>query len=140
MTRVDSYLTFNGNCREAMTFYKNCFGGELFFQTVDGSPLSEKMPEEMKNCILYASLTKDDLVIMATDMVGEKGLHIGNQISLSLRCSSKTEIEIYFAKLSDGGTIEQPLEDSFWGGIFGGVTDKFGNHWILSFNKNKYAN
>jgi PhnB protein len=82
-----------------MTFYKTCFGGELFFQTVGGSPLSEKLPKKMKDCILHATLTKGNLVLMASDMVSEDGLISGNNVSLSLNCSSLTEIETYFAKL-----------------------------------------
>lgn len=140
MTRIDSYLTFNGNCREAMIFYKNCFGGELFFQTVGGSPQSEKMPKQIKDCILHASLTSGNMVLMASDMVSEDGLQKGNNVSLSLSCSSLAELEDYFARLSEDGKVTHPLEDSFWGGIFGGLTDKFGNHWILSFNKNKRSN
>ncbi len=58
MTQINSYLTFNGNCREAMNFYKSCLGGELHFQTIGDSPLSEGMPAAMKACILKATLKK----------------------------------------------------------------------------------
>jgi PhnB protein len=136
MTQINSYLTFNGNCKEAMTFYKDCLGGELIFQTIGESPLSDKMPRQMKDCILHATLTKNALVLMASDMVSESGLVKGNAVSLSLNCSSEEEIKKYYAKLSAGGTANHPLEDSFWGALFGDLTDKFGNHWILNFNKN----
>jgi len=135
MTRIISYLTFNGNCREAMTFYKKCLGGTLTFQTVGESPLSGKMPERMKDCILHATLKKGGKVLMGTDMVGEEGLIKGNSVSLSLTCSSEDEIKNYYAKLSKGGNADHPLEESFWGATFGGFTDKFGNHWLLSFDK-----
>jgi len=134
--QINSYLTFNGNCKEAMTFYKECLGGELSFQTVGESPLSDKMPRKMKNCILHSTLTKGALVLMGSDMVSEKGLIKGNSVSLSLHCSSEEEIKNCYANLSAGGTTNHPLEDSFWGALFGNLTDKFGNHWILSFNKN----
>jgi PhnB protein len=120
-----------------MTFYKECLGGELTFQTVGESPLSEKMPKKMKNCILHATLTKDALVLMASDMVSEKGLIKGNSISLSLNCSSEEEIKNCYAKLSAGGTVTHPLENSFWGALFGDLTDKFGNHWILNYRRNQ---
>ena len=89
MTHIISYLTFNGNCREAMSFYKECLGGELNFQIIGESPLSHKMPEQMKNAILHATLTKGELVLMASDMVSSKGLIRGNAISLMLNCSSE---------------------------------------------------
>lgn len=135
MTQINSYLTFNGNCREAMTFYKACLGGELSFQTVGESPLSAKMPERMKNCILHATLTKDAWVLMGTDMVGEQGLIRGNSVSLSLNCSSEAEIKNCYTKLSTGGIANHQLEKSFWGALFGDLTDKFGNHWILNYNQ-----
>lgn len=136
MTQINSYLTFNGNCKEAMTFYKDCLGGELHFQTIGESPLSDKMPTQMKDCILHATLTKNSLILMGTDMVSESGLIKGNAVSLSLNCSSEDEIKTCYAKLSNGGKQNHPLENSFWGALFGDLTDKFGNHWILNFNKN----
>ena len=74
MTTINSYLTFNCNCREGMDFYKNCLGGELAVQTIGESPMANKMPVQMKEYILLATLTNGDLVLMATDMVGEQGL------------------------------------------------------------------
>lgn len=55
MTQINSYLTFNGNCREAMTFYQECLGGELFMQTIGESPMAEQMPLPMKESILHAT-------------------------------------------------------------------------------------
>ena len=135
MSQINSYLTFNGNCREAMTFYKECLGGELIFQTVGESPLSRKMPKKMKDCILHSTLTKGSLILMGSDMVSDWGLIKGNSVSLSLNCNSEEEIKNFYAKLSNGGSKNHPLEDSFWGALFGDLIDKFGNHWILNFNK-----
>jgi len=118
-----------------MIFYKECLGGELFVQTVGESPLSDKMPPQMKECILHATLTKGALVLMGSDMVDEKGLLKGNSVSLMLNCSSEEEIKTCFEKLSSGGKKDHPLEDSFWGALFGDLTDKFGNHWLLHFDK-----
>jgi PhnB protein len=136
MPRINSYLTFNGNCREAMTFYKDCLGGELVFQTVGDSPLSEKMPKKMKDCILHATLTKDEMILMGSDMVHESGLVKGNTVSLSINCENEKEIKAFYKRLSKGGNADHPLEDTFWGALFGGLTDKFGNHWLLNHNKN----
>ena len=140
MAQIISYLTFNGNCREAMTFYKKCLGGTLTFQTVGESPLSGKMPKRMKDCILHATLKKDSLALMGSDMVGEEGLRKGNSVSLSLTCSSEDELNNYYAKLSKGGSADHPLKDTFWGAKSGDLTDKFGNHWLLSFDRNKSGN
>ena len=140
MTQINSYLTFNGNCREAMTFYKKCLGGKLTLQTIGESPLADKMPAEMKKCILHSTLTKDSLVIMATDMVAEKGLLKGNSVSLLLNCSSEKEIRTYYKNLSAGGDATHPLHESFWGALFGDLTDKYGNNWLLHFDKKSTQN
>jgi PhnB protein len=135
MTQINSYLTFTGNCREAMAFYAGCIGGELSVQTVGESPMADKMPPQMKECILHAALTKGALVLMGSDMVPEKGLVKGNTISLMLACSSEKEIKKYFEKLSAGGEINHALEDTFFGSLMGDLTDKYGNHWLLNFDK-----
>ncbi len=135
--QINSYLTFSGNCREAMTFYQECLGGELVFQTVEESPLSEKMPKKMKDCILHATLTKDTLILMGSDMVPQSGLVKGNSVSLSINCDSEEEIKTFYKKLAKGGKADHPLEDSFWGALFGDLTDKFGNHWLLNYMQQK---
>ncbi|MDX2048562.1 MAG: VOC family protein [Chitinophagaceae bacterium] len=136
MAQINSYLTFNGNCREAMVFYKECLGGELMLQTIGESPMADKMTEQMKESILHSTLSKGDLVIMASDMVSDKGLIKGNSVSLMLNCSSEKEIRNYYEKLSAGGEATHPLENTFWGALFGDLTDKYGNHWLLHFQKN----
>ena len=137
MAQLNAYLTFGGNCREAMAFYKDCIGGELTLQTVGESPMAETMPAEMKEYILHSALMKEDLLLMATDCVGPDGLIKGNSVSLCINCSSKKEIKALYSKLSAGGKATHPLQDTFWGAIFGGLTDKYGNHWLLNFNKEK---
>lgn len=133
--QIHSYLTFDGNCSEAMAFYKACLGGELSLQTVGESPLSQKMPSKMKDCILHATLTKGALVLMGSDMVPPSGLLKGNAVSLSLSCNSEEDIYTCYQKLAAGGTADHPIEVSFWGALFGDLTDKYGNHWLLSYER-----
>ncbi len=137
MARINTYLTFNGNCREAMNFYRDCLGGKLSFQTVGESPLSSKMPVKMKNCILHATLLKGDLILQATDMTGDSRLSKGNSVSLLLDCNSEREIRTFYHKLSSGGQQTHPLEVSFWGAILGNLIDKYDHHWLLHYDKNK---
>ncbi len=136
MINISSYLTFGGNCREAMTFYVACLGGDLSFQTIGESPLSGNMPSEMKDNILHATLINGGVIIMASDMVADSGLTKGNAVSLMLNCSSEEEIKSCYEKLSADGEANHPLEDTFWGAVFGDLTDKYGNHWLLNFTKN----
>jgi len=140
MTQINSYLTFNGNCREAMIFYQTCLGGELTLQTIGESPLADKLPHPMKDNILHSTLTNNKLIILGSDMVGEKGLQQGNSVSLLLNCSTEDEIKTFYSNLSAGGEATHPLETSFWGALFGDLTDKFGNHWLLHYDKTRENN
>ena len=130
---LHSYLTFSGNCREAMTFYQDCLGGELSFQTIGESPLPPGLPAHMKNYLVHASLCRNGFVLMASDMVGEQGLVKGNAVSMMLQCSSPEEIRTCYEKLSRDGQAAQALEPTYWGGLSGDLTDKFGNHWLLHY-------
>jgi len=133
--QIQSYLTFNGNCRDAMNFYKSCLGGDLTFQTVGESPLSDHMPPQMKESILHATLTRGAMVLMGSDMVPQSGLVKGNAVSLSLQCTSEADIRDIYQQLSDGGHADHPIELSFWGALFGDLTDRYGNHWLLIYEK-----
>jgi PhnB protein len=120
-----------------MNFYKECLGGELIFQTIGESPLSERMPERMKNCILHSTLTKGYLVLMGSDLMNESGLIHGNSVYLFLDCSSEEEIRNCYQKLSAGGRAIHPLENTIWGALFGELTDKHGYRWLLNYNKGR---
>ena len=140
MTQINAYINFEGNCREVMTFYKDCFGGELNMQTVEGSPIEAQCPASIKHQILHATLAKDELVLMGSDMQEPGGNFTkGNNIALSLSCSSEQEIKTFFSNLSEGGKITHALMESFWGATFGVLTDKFGIRWMLNYDKNQKA-
>ena len=135
MTLINAYLNFNGQTREAMTFYQQCLGGELVMQKIAESPMAARMPSEMGAKILHSSLTKGGIVLMASDMMGQ-GIVKGNSISLCVNCSSDDEINLFFKNLSKDGRVVEPLHQSFWGATFGTLTDKYGVTWIFNYSKN----
>ncbi len=137
MKAIQAYLTFGGNCREAMTFYQECLNGVLTFQTIGDSPLCDQMPESMKECILHATLTNGNMVLLGSDMAAEKGLVRGNTMAMMLDCSSEEEIRSCYNNLSAGGEPTHELELTFWGAWFGDLTDKFGNQWLLHYAPDK---
>jgi PhnB protein len=136
MTQINGYLNFNGNCREAMNFYRDCIGGELQLKTIAGSPIEAQCPTTMKDSILHSVLVKEDLVLMASDCIGPDGYTEGNNFSLCLNCSSEEEINKFYSSLSDGGEIIDPLKKQFWGSLFGVFTDKYGIRWMLNYDMN----
>lgn len=132
MAQLNSYLTFNGNCREAMTFYRACLGGELELQTIADSPLAKRLPQKMKKYILHATLKSDTIVIMGSDMVSES-LIKGNAVSMMLTFNNEEEIRKAYTNLSKDGNATHPLEITFFGALFGNLTDKFGHQWMFYY-------
>jgi PhnB protein len=135
MVQISTYLSFNGNCREAMTFYQECFGGKLRFQAIGEAPLSEKMPKKMKDLILLATLNNKKFVLLGSDILGEKGLLVGNNIAICLNFNTEKEIRNCYDKLSVGGVFDPSEKNETNGNLFGELTDKYGNHWLLYYNK-----
>lgn len=135
MTQINAYLNFNGQCRKAMTFYQECLGGELVLQKVAESPMALPLSSEMSGKILQGKLTRESIVLMGSDMMGDS-LVEGNNVTLFLNCSNETEITTIFNKLSDEGSVQLPLHQSVWGSTFGKVLDKYGILWMLNFSKN----
>lgn len=115
-----------------MTFYKECIGGELTFQTIGESPMAQEMPKEDQHRIMHASLKQGDFELFGSDMMRDKAV-VGDNVALSINCESESEIKALFEKLSAGGEVFMPLEKQFWGALFGVITDKFGFEWMLNY-------
>ncbi|MCB2406847.1 VOC family protein [Hymenobacter lucidus] len=129
------YLTFDGNCREAMSFYQQCLGGELMIQPFADTPAAEYLPANATaDSVLHASLTNGDLLLFGSDSGGQQ-VTAGNSVSISINCGSETQIADWFEKLSAGGNVTMPLGDTFWGATFGMFTDRFGIAWMLNYDK-----
>lgn len=137
MSKMIPYLGFGGKCREAMNFYNDAIGGTLELQTVGESAAKGMMSEKYNDQIIHSSLQKGDMVLYASDMV--RGAMVnGNTMTICVDSDSEAETREMFEKLSAGGTISDPLQVAFWGGLFGGFTDKYGIQWAfncLSVNK-----
>ncbi len=133
MAKLNPYLTFSGNCREAMNYYNECLGGELSFIVVGESPVASQVPSSIKDHILHSSLKSGELELMATDMQHES-VNEGNAVHLCLVCKTEEETRHLFEKLSAGGRVKQPLHEMFFG-LIGTLTDKFGKSWILECDK-----
>jgi PhnB protein len=129
MPQLIPYLTFKGNGREAMTFYKECLGGELQIMTYGESPVAAQMPKELHDSVMHGVLRKNDFVLMASDMMASEEPVQGNAVTLTLICPTIEELESSFSRLSAGGKVGHPLEKQFFGTI-GDFTDKFGFRWM----------
>lgn len=135
MAKLNPFIKFNDKkCTEAMNFYKDCLGGELSFMTVKGSPMEKDMPADKHDLIMHSTLKNGDWVLSGSDMMRDKAV-IGDNVGVSLDCESEEEINTIFNKLSVGGEVFMAVQDVFWGGVFGMVTDKYGVEWMLNCPK-----
>lgn len=133
MKTINPYLGFDGNCREAMTFYQSCFGGELTFQTFGESPMAAQCPTGKEGHIIHSSLTGDNFLFMATDMTPPGGYKSGSEVSLAINFDEESDIRKVYELLSQQGKVIDDLKASFWDSLFAVVQDRFGKVWMLDF-------
>lgn len=129
---VNPYLTFEGNCREAMKFYKEALNGELEMMEFAGSPAADSVPEEYQHNIMHASLVFGDAVIMASDGRPGEPVTMGNGVNISVSVPDAEEGERMFNSLAVGGKVMMPFSEQFWGAKFGMLTDRFGYNWMVN--------
>jgi len=128
----------------AFNFYKSVFGVEFVggIRRFGDMPDNEFMSEEDKRKVMHVGLPiGSGNFLMGTDTLESKGqsLTFGNNYYISITPDNKEEAIALFNGLSLGGTITSPLEDTFWGALFGAFTDKFGVHWMVNYLYNNEA-
>lgn len=132
-TRLNPYLAFEDSAREAMTFYETVFGGQLEMNTFKEFGASQDPGEDDK--IMHSQLTAPNgIVFMAADTPARMEYRPGNSMSMSLSGDDDAELSGYFERLSEGGTIREPLVVSPWGDKFGMLTDRFGVDWMVNIS------
>jgi PhnB protein len=132
-SRLNPYVSFAGDARQAMEFYRDVFGGELVMNTFGdfGGP-----DPSIADKIMHAQLeTPSGFTLMASDTAPGMDHQPGNTMSISINGTDDAEMRGYWDKLSAGGTVTVPLEKQMWGDEFGQVTDRFGVAWMVSINQ-----
>ncbi|MEJ7606210.1 MAG: VOC family protein [Bryobacteraceae bacterium] len=132
MKDTNTYLMFDGNTREAMTFYKECLAAELHIMNYSEAPGCD-VPPGAENRVVHAMLRKGQAVLMASDTPPGMPVQQGNNFSININCESLEEIQSLFAALGKDGKVTMPLQDMFWGAHFGMLTDQFGINWMFNF-------
>ncbi|MDQ0246724.1 PhnB protein [Bacillus fengqiuensis] len=128
------YLTFNGNAKEALEYYKDVFEGEILgIQTFGEADFPT--PPEVDDRIMHAQFKKDGLFLMVSDAFLGQSIEVGNHISLALELESEEEIQKLYDTLSEKGSVLMELQDTFWGAKFAKVKDCFGVIWDLNYTK-----
>lgn len=127
------YLTYNGNCREAMQFYCDRLGASLqMLMRIGDAPMADQIPADQHDRVMHARIQLNGLVLMASDAMSGFPFEGYKGFSLSLNPTDPAEAERLFAALADGGTVTMALEKTFWARLFGTVTDRFGVPWMVN--------
>lgn len=143
MASVSVYLNFPGHTESAFEFYKSVFGGDFDggIHRFSDIPPSDDMPpvaEADKNYVMHVSLPimGNSFVLMGSDAPESMGFTVtpGNNIYINLITDSREETDRLFAALSEGGSVEQPMQDMFWGAYYGSCTDQYGIKWMFNFD------
>ncbi|WP_179345857.1 VOC family protein [Winogradskyella ursingii] len=130
--KVQAYLSFRGNCLEALNFYSELFDAEIVNrQTYEDKEMD--VPSSYRNNLQHAELKGKNIHLMAYDVSPDTPLNNGNQIHMSVDVSNREEGEDLFKKLSNGGNVHHEYREREWG-HFGRCTDKFGIGWMVNWN------
>ncbi len=130
-TTLNPYLSFRDNAREALEFYHSVFGGELAMSTFAEYDMAEDPAEKDK--IMHGQLTTDGgITLMGADTPNGMEYTPGGSISVSLSGDDESELTGYWEKLSDGGTVIEPLSAAPWGDSFGMCIDRYGVMWMVN--------
>jgi PhnB protein len=140
MARVSTYLNFPRSTEQAFLFYKSVFSGEFVtpihrFRDIPAQPGQPPLAEADRNLVMHVELPiLGGHVLMGTDAPESMGFSIaqGNNVYINLEPDTRAETARLFRALSDGGKVEMPLQEMFWGGYFGSLTDRFGVRWMFN--------
>lgn len=139
MIHFQIYLTFNGDCEAAFEFYRSIFGGEYAsFRRFKEMPPSDDyppVPEDQQDRLMHVSLPiSEHTVLMGSDTADPWAAHFqrGNNFSISVRTDDQQDADRLHAKLSGGGRVTMPMQQTFWGDYFGSCEDRFGVNWMVA--------
>lgn len=126
-----AYITFNGNCRQAMQFYHACFGGELTIQDLAGSEWGGTFPEYMQAFVIQAVLRKDEFVLMGSDLTEDFNLVKGNSVAVFVECKTESDLRNFYAKLVVQAPVCSSVFQNHGKQWTAHLTDRFGVRWVL---------
>jgi PhnB protein len=130
-SRLNPYISFYGNAREAMEFYKSVFGGKLTISTFKEFGMATDPSQD--SLVMHSMLEAENgITFMGSDTPAGMPYRPGASISMALNGDNDAELTSFFEKLSAGGTVGMPLAAAPWGDKFGSFTDKFGIDWLVN--------
>lgn len=132
-SRLNPYLSFAGDARQAIEFYQDVFGGELALHTFGESGMQDSPQADQ---VMHAMLeTPSGFTLMVSDLPPGMAHNPGDTITISLSGDDDAALRGYWERLSEGGAVTMPLEKQMWGDVFGMCTDRFGVPWMVNISQ-----
>ncbi len=133
--QLNPYLTFNGKCEAAFKFYERVLGGKIeAMMTYGSSPMADQTPAEWRNKIMHTRLTIGGELLMGSDAPPDRYEPMKG-ISVTLGIEKPADAERIFHALAENGTVQMPIQETFWAARFGMLVDQFGTPWMISCEK-----
>lgn len=133
--QIVPYLAFDGQCEEAFKFYEKCLGGRIVAMMTHGEmPASEHVPASMHNRIMHARLVAEEAELMGGDTPMEH-FEKPRGFCVSVQVADPARAEGIFQALSDGATVQMPIQETFWAHRFGMLIDRYGTPWMVNCMK-----
>jgi len=135
--QIQPYISFNGNCQEAVEFYADVFGTdnpEIILFDEMFTELKADEPEQSDKVVIHAALVPDETKVLLSDLPPKSQDIQKDKMTLVIFSDDLEEIKILYYKLKDGGTVEMELQETFWSKVYGSLIDKFGVGWQLNYD------
>jgi PhnB protein len=134
--QLNTYLTFDNHCREALTFYQKCLGGEIMAMMPWGeSPMCDEIPPEAGDLIMHGCLVVDGQMLMASDSFPGRPYDGVKGAAVTINVDTDAEAKQLYTALSEDGAVEMELQETFWASSFAAFNDRFGVPWMINCNK-----
>jgi PhnB protein len=133
--QVNPHLNFNGECEEALRFYEKCLDGKITLMLpYEGTPVADHVPAAWRNKILHSELSIGDDRLTGADVPPEH-YEKPQGFSVTLNIKDPADSERIFHALEENGTVQMPLQETFWAARFGMLIDRFGIPWMINCGK-----
>jgi PhnB protein len=132
--RICPYVSFNGNCADAVAFYEKAFNVKAEISHYKDAPPGDgyQASEGTENLIMHAQFEVNGAMVMLCDMLPEYPVKVGENIAIMAEFDSSDKAKAAFEALKEGGEVSMEIQETFWSKCFGSLTDKFGIGWYIS--------
>lgn len=129
--QLNPYLSFNGQCGAAFQFYQQCLGGSIQMMAWGDSPMADQVPSGWRDKIIHATLIVGETALLGADAPPDR-YETPRGFSVTIQINDPAEADRVFHALAENGTVQMPIQQTFWAALFGMCVDRFGIPWMVN--------